>query len=310
MELSGQVYFVLAIMVLVGAASSLKPRWGWLFDLASHFRILWSIGLIVIALLSLWFSTWWITFVSFLLLGAIAYSLRLYWKRSAESECAGNTSLTLYNVRMRNRNYDRALQYIRARDSDLIAFVEVDEAWLEALSVLRPEYPYTAQLPHPNSYGLAVFSRFEILDWKGSRLQASDVDHLEVLVRIQHQTLALVIAHLPPPFTPAEMDKRDKRLAQLGEVMGTLERPGLLLGDFNASPWSPPVQELEKQFGLRSFQKVCGLAPTWPAQAPFGRIPIDHVMAIGDGIKFYHAEVGPRLGSDHLPVTLDLKLKL
>ena len=59
-----------------------------------------------------------------------------------------------------------------------------------------------------------------------------------------------------------------------------------------------------------------GLAPTWPVLQPFGssvcrlcfpQLPLDHVL-VGTGIGVLATRVGPPLGSDHLPLIVDLAL--
>jgi endonuclease/exonuclease/phosphatase (EEP) superfamily protein YafD len=53
---------------------------------------------------------------------------------------------------------------------------------------------------------------------------------------------------------------------------------------------------------------MLGLAPTWPANGiwPYPLVRLDYVWH-SEGLQALSAELGPRLGSDHLPliVTFD-----
>ena len=50
-----------------------------------------------------------------------------------------------------------------------------------------------------------------------------------------------------------------------------------------------------------------GLQPTWSAGLPYlVWIPIDHFL-VGRDVRVLHREVSPRIGSDHLPVLVELR---
>ena len=73
----------------------------------------------------------------------------------------------------------------------------------------------------------------------------------------------------------------------------------VLMGDFNAAPWTRIQQRLRRDTLLDNAGQ---LAMSWPVWVPaFLRLPIDHVLARG-ALKVTQMETGPALGSDHLPV--------
>lgn len=86
----------------------------------------------------------------------------------------------------------------------------------------------------------------------------------------------------------------------------------ILAGDFNLTPWSFALRRLDGQFGPRRRDRAI---PTWPAAHRIaGRLeplpavlPIDHVYA-GEGWRTVSVTRGPRLGSDHFPLVIDLAL--
>ena len=83
----------------------------------------------------------------------------------------------------------------------------------------------------------------------------------------------------------------------------------LWLGDLNATPWSAHFKRLLRNAKLRNASRGHGIHRTWPVGMWLMRIPIDHALhsvdvAIAD---FY---VGDEVGSDHLPIVVDVIVAL
>lgn len=111
---------------------------------------------------------------------------------------------------------------------------------------------------------------------------------------------------------PAESDRWPARGA-LADLVVRYPRDRLIVaGDFNLTPWSFALRDFDHRFGLERRDRA---VPTWPAVWPLGRelialppvLPIDHVYA-GPGWRTASVSRGPRLGSDHFPLVVDLAL--
>jgi endonuclease/exonuclease/phosphatase (EEP) superfamily protein YafD len=80
-----------------------------------------------------------------------------------------------------------------------------------------------------------------------------------------------------------------------------------MVGDFNVTPWSPLFADLLRDSGLADSCRGFGWQPTWPTRLPaMFRIPIDHCLH-GAGVAIVDRRVGPEIGSDHLPLLLELR---
>lgn len=75
----------------------------------------------------------------------------------------------------------------------------------------------------------------------------------------------------------------------------------------NVTPWSPVFSDLLREGGLLNTSQGHGLFGSWPAWLPAGRIPIDHCLVTPDW-QVDSKRLGPDIGSDHLPVMVDLRL--
>jgi endonuclease/exonuclease/phosphatase (EEP) superfamily protein YafD len=127
---------------------------------------------------------------------------------------------------------------------------------------------------------------------------------------------ALVVFVLHPT-TPRSFDQWEGRNAYLDAVARAIAAepsgtPIVVLGDFNTSPWSPFFQSFLKKSGL-----VDAAGTSWPATTRFSirwfakpfyfGSPIDHIL-VSPNIEVKRFEVGPDIGSDHLPIIADLRL--
>jgi endonuclease/exonuclease/phosphatase (EEP) superfamily protein YafD len=86
-----------------------------------------------------------------------------------------------------------------------------------------------------------------------------------------------------------------------------MPEPLLIAGDFNTTPHSPHFTDLINRSGLRSAALGRHWAPTWPTFFMPAGIQIDHVL-VSDGVAVKRFETGPAVGSDHLPIIVDLLL--
>jgi endonuclease/exonuclease/phosphatase (EEP) superfamily protein YafD len=126
-----------------------------------------------------------------------------------------------------------------------------------------------------------------------------------------------VVVYVLHPTTPRSFDQWESRNLYLSVVARSIaaEPPGtpvVVLGDFNTPTWSPFFQSFLKKSGL-----VDAAGTGWPGTTRFSRrwfaknfhfgSPVDHIL-VSRNIEVKSFQVGPDIGSDHLPVLADLRL--
>ena len=130
-------------------------------------------------------------------------------------------------------------------------------------------------------------------------------------VRFDHAggPFTLIGVHLLRPWPYGD---QSGELAQLTRFIAAQDRNRLIVtGDFNLPPWTFGMKRLERDIANPRLSRAL---PTWPAPGvgldhhwflpPV--LPLDHVFA-GRGWSLAGLARGPVLGSDHLPLVIDLK---
>jgi endonuclease/exonuclease/phosphatase family metal-dependent hydrolase len=110
--------------------------------------------------------------------------------------------------------------------------------------------------------------------------------------------------------THLQHDDPAERLTQARaviDIIGTPDRPTVLLGDLNATPDTPEIRVLAGAYTDAWAQAGGPLGSTFPNPVPYRRI--DYVMLV-TGVRTRAVAVArslrARLASDHLPVVADL----
>jgi endonuclease/exonuclease/phosphatase (EEP) superfamily protein YafD len=213
------------------------------------------------------------------------------------------------NVFAINRAYDRMCEAIRAADADVVVLSEIHEHWLEGLEPLRQIYPHgKAMCYRGRGAGIALISRLPLQRVETLRIGPTSVPSVVATLLIDGQPVTIIGTH---PLAPVNRDFarfRNEQLAALAGVVLAQPNPAILLGDLNISPWSVFFADLLRAARLRDTRNGFGVQATWPATWPaLLRIPVDHCL-VTEGVRVDDRRVGPPVGSDHLPVTLELSV--
>lgn len=222
-----------------------------------------------------------------------------------------NVRILLANLYVRNQNPRKILELIATEQPDLIVIQEKSPAWLEALTPLRQDYSHFFQAPED----IALFSRIPLQN--PTLIGEVNQFSIAATITIAGQSVAIVATHPLPP-RPDLAQFRNTELQQVANHITQQTTPVILLGDLNATMWSPYYKQLEQTTGLKNARRGFGILPTWPAPTPYARthpllaqlkpllwIPIDHCL-VSSEIQVRSLRPGPNIDSDHLPLIADL----
>ncbi|GAB4577665.1 MAG: endonuclease/exonuclease/phosphatase family protein [Anaerolineales bacterium] len=298
------------LIIGIGAASLLGflGRVDWTLDLFSHFRVQYlilhgitlGVAFVMKRRRAIWLAGGFVLF-------HLWFIVPFYLPKPAISPPGPVYRLLSANVLRDNTEFNRVLDLIQTTDPDIILLQEINQRWLDALS-LENTYPYAVPLPRDDHFGYALYSKFPMLETQKYHL--GDGQYFAVVAEIQlaDQTFTFIGTHPPPPTGQAAAQRRNIQLQKI--VAFADNQPGhvMLAGDLNTTSWSPFFAEAFAGSSLIDSRLGFGIQPTWPMDRPFFfRIPIDHVFTTA-GIAILHRTTGPQIGSDHLPVILDFAI--
>lgn len=217
----------------------------------------------------------------------------------------------LANVLTSNPDHQRLAALIAETKPDLIALVETNRAWVEKLEPTVAEYRGRATVDDAANFGLALYARGK-LDATIEHLGSSQATAIATVTfdDLPAAPLTVVLTHPIPPMTEAAHAIHRRHLEAVAKRAAELPHPQLLLGDLNTTPWSLSFARLSRTTGLVDTRRGFGAHPTYPAFPSFAkavRIPIDHAL-VSPEIGVLERRVERAIGSDHLPVLLDLAL--
>ncbi|MDA9004103.1 endonuclease/exonuclease/phosphatase family protein [bacterium] len=304
----------LPLLILCSLVGYLGDRY-YIFDLFSHFRLqyLWlAMALALVFSLS--------RCVKWLALAIIPLAVNgvevIPWyfdaaKADERSEVIGQRSVRILfaNVLTRNMQHSKILELITLENPDLIVLQETDKAWVEALSALDRAYQYNVEVPRSDNFGMAIYSRrpFSNLSIEEG-LSVHGLPSIYLELDVNGQGVSIIATHPLPPMSPVSARARDHQMAQVGAFIK--DKPGhkIIIGDLNATMWSMAYKGLIREAGLVNARRGFGVHASWPAGFPLLGIPIDHCL-VSPEIQVVDFKTGPHIGSDHLPLIIDLAFK-
>lgn len=218
------------------------------------------------------------------------------------------------NVLISNTHYEPLAQLIQKEAPDIVALQEVDATWLNVLEpTMHGQYPYRKLVPVDSPFGIALYSKFPLSGvqvkffgkaYRG-RFFPSILAQVQCGAKCGPTGFGILVTHPLPP--KAGFEVRNSQLADIAQQRASFGPKLIITGDLNISQWSPYFSQFIHDTGLQDSQLGFGVQPSWPADMPLFRVPIDHVL-ISPGIEVIHRRLGPDIGSDHLPVIVDLQI--
>jgi len=294
---------LLACTIAVAAVPTvlaLGARWWWFFELFTHFRVYYAAAFLVMLVICLIARQWKLALLSLLLAG---WNLIPYYAPPI-SPTAANLRVMTTNVQSRNGQHDRFLEEVDRRDPDILLVVETNGPWLESLHALDEEYPHQQIGLKRGDFGYAIYSRIPLTSAEEIAL-GDPIPSVKVEFEVDGRHVTLIGIHPFPPVSPSMAHSRNSQLRATADEAAGIESPLIVMGDLNITPFSPHFRDLIARGGLRDTRLGYGIQPTWRAIGGLVRIPIDYVL-VSDGILVRNFQVGDNVGSDHLPVIVDL----
>lgn len=217
-------------------------------------------------------------------------------------------SLLNANVLMTNREYGKLLGIVEQRRPDVLLLLEPGADWAGAVEPLRALYPYQLSEPLPNTYGLILMSRLP-MDGRIEHLLQPGVPSARARIRLPGgEQVSLHAVHPEPPLPGDDSGERDAELVLVGREVRDEGRAAIVIGDLNDVGWSRTSRLFRKVAGMADPRVGRGFYPTFNANYPLLRWPLDHLF-VSPHFELMQIDLLPDIGSDHLPIYFRLCLK-
>lgn len=301
--------YVPVVLTLAGFLS----QYGWLFDLASHFRLQYLVLLSVGIIFCVFDKKWNVlkvlavaALVNLLMIGS------LYWPGesyiSLEYQASPKTAtILLMNLNANNEEYEKAIRHIKEMNPDILALEEVNDKWLAALAGTLKGYSYRRDISRADCFGIGLYSNIPIEEMSIQYYGTTGLPSVLAQMTIGNKPLTVLLTHPLPPGSPEGFRQRNEQLSAIATQRSAFRDSMILIGDLNTTSWSYHFQDFVKKMNLVDSRQGFGLQTSWPVMMPLLAITIDHVLVSKD-IAVLERRTGPDVGSDHRPVYVKLGL--
>lgn len=298
---------VLLVALAAATLLALAAGLGWPFELFVHFRIQYAAAGLALAALLLATGSPRASLFAILIAAFNALPVLQHAQAGQSGFACGGPRFTVVtaNVQYGNDDRSRFLEWLASNPSDLVVVQELTSAWARDLSRLRA-YPYRAMLPREDAYGIGVLSRWPLDSVKPEDFTGDGLPSLAGRVQIPDRSVRFLALHTSWPVTPGLARERDGSLDAAARSIAAGSGPAVVLGDLNATPWSPAYAAFLRTSGMRDAANGSRWQPTWlPGFWPLA-LRIDHVF-VSSGLCAESTQVGPAVGSDHRPLVARLR---
>lgn len=307
------ILLAIVLLLIVAGVFAQANAFG---DLVSHFLPHLGVVALLIGIIA---AYWALRAGAVILFAFAAYTVlsapgRTPWDPFAVPACDGpSVKIMSANIHFTNRDGDALTRTLSAENPDVAVIFEVTPAWSATLQEIAAQAGYTVFAdPRAGQYGSAVLSRFPVENIAFLGL-GEGAPKLRGWVNIGEWRIRLGGAHLGYPLSPPG---RALHAFETGKIVEFVDdwrgkdraagRTGalLILGDFNATPWSRTSARLFEDTGLEN--QISAFPGTWPTFLPsWIRIPIDQAFVAGNA-AVTGARVIDNPGSDHQAITLTI----
>jgi len=282
-------------------------------ELTSHFKLQYLVVALASLVICVALRAWWSALCAFAtacLNLAVVVPWYLPPLQAPLSQPASPVKLLFANVQSTNHDFAELIELVREEAPDVVIIQEATERWIAHLRVIEDRFPHVKALPRPGGVGIALYSRIPAERFEVMALGSERMPGLLARLHLGGGVLSVVTVHPRPPLRQHAFRHRNEQLRDAASMVQALPGPKILVGDFNTSLWSPYYAQLTRHTGLVNARQGFGLLPTWPAFLSWRllMIPIDHCL-VSPEIRVTGMRTGRAIGSDHLPIIVDMGIR-
>lgn len=298
----------LALILLAVVMLPLLPVSNLVTDTVAHFMPwypLAGVALMIMALITL--APGAVIVITALSLLLAAWQLRPWGEQRFTPDPEAEQLIILQaNILRGQDDLTRLRKLIARHQPDIIALQEAGQAAGHLLEQLQEGWPHQLRALHDHdSFGLAVASRLPLQASETLTYSRPHIPAFRFDVTFGGAAAEVIVLHPANPLR--DFNGRTRDLALLADDLRERgERPRILTGDFNVTPFAADYRLLTRRLALRGARENYGLwrhyyMGSWPVSLPaFFRLPIDHTLHTQELVTAEYSLLDD-IGSDHLP---------
>lgn len=246
---------------------------------------------------------------------ALAWQVHAIWpytplheqeaKVLGECDKESRVSLLVANVLMENSDSAPLLSLVDRVSPDLVLLVETNQGWNQQLEPLKQHYPQVISQPQENSYGIHLFSRFDLVRPEVRFLVDDDIPSIKTGLNLPSGAHINLYGVHPKPPPLEDTERRDAELLIVGEEVRNETTPSIVAGDLNDVAWSRTNKLFLDVSGLLDPRIGRGFYATFNADWLLLKWPLDHVF-FEESFRLLELAVMEHVGSDHFPLFVAL----
>ena len=302
--------FVTGVVALVGLATlvGLLDRVWWAFETADVFRlqylaVLVAAGLAALVLRRPRLAALAAAFAA-VNLAVLGVPLTRSVTAASNASTSGTLRLVVANVEVGNRDFAAVRRLVAKTHPDVFGVTELTPAMARHLGEDLPGYGRRVLETRDDAYGIGVYSRVPLLSAKVVRFPDDGPPTVVARVRVAGKPVAVVVTHVHTPFAGSIRVRHLDALA--ATARSQLGKRVVVCGDFNTPPWTGLLRDFASDARLRDvYGSRAWAGYSWPTWAYVLRVPLDDCF-VSDGVAVTAHHDGPNVGSDHLPLVVDV----
>lgn len=310
----GTFFIGFSVFLMVLSLLPFSSHQHWVFRVPEFIKIqllvlqvLTLIGVCIFSPINAWF--WSVLIIqSLLILYHSAILLRytsIYKKPIGHPNHEGQTLKVIStNIYQYNRQFERFKNLIRKENPDIFITIESNSDWEMAMREMETEYPHSQKITLENTYGMHLYAKIPFDKVRTHFFVADDIPSIEAHFKTPNGTPFVLFSVHPPPPSPTEEDsskERDGDLLCIAKHSKTLNKPTLVIGDFNTVAWSKISRLFRKNSGLIDGRTGRGILATYHTKYWFFRAPLDLVYH-STNLFLKDLSLLEHIGSDHFPI--------
>ncbi len=211
------------------------------------------------------------------------------------------------NVYYGNTHYKNVAAEIGKYSADVVVIEELTSEMLGALQPALTAFPYRVVNVENKCWGIGIFSRHKLVNCSANPLSLPQPNVISADIELDSGNVTLEAIHTAPRYSRMAVDTDRLLVERLKKRNGDLKTPIILVGDFNATPWSDLFRNLSGTANFFDSEQGCGPALSWPVGVPILALPIDHCL-YDRKWRTAQRRLGSAMGSDHLPLYIQLEI--